>query len=662
MAADTGTPHDAFAAAFEAIARFDLDGAIVNLSAAVRGFAAAGDVKQEAMACACLGKIFGNYMANRVAATPWFTRAARLLENEPPCIEQGLVALAPMGCDVDDPAVLLARAELALGLARRFGDADLEAKALADGGLALVQAGRHDEGMALLDEGMALICGSAEQSEPHQAAVCSFFTACYYTADFGRFEAWSPLLRQRGLLGDAPGPQAVLTSHCDSVQGVLLCQLGQWAEAESVLERALGTIEQVMPMMAWHPPIALAELRVLQGRLAEAEALLLGRDDHIQALLPMARLHLARGDFDLARAAATRGLKLMGDDRVRASMVLGVLVEAELGRGDVAAAADASRELDRRVEGAQHAPITAEAARLRARVRATEGDPREAAAIIDATVATLDRREADLPLVRARLYVDLARFHSQLGDEASAMVAAKAAAAVLTRADIDLPPADRDVLRRLGVGGPAEAVTEGPAGCRVASLARDGSWWTAACGDTKVRLKHTKGLQYLAELVGHPGVERHVVDLVDQVEKLAPDGPRDLRRKVGGDLGPALDRSARDEYRRRVSDLRDEIEDALAAEDDERAAALQGELFVLLQELSRAFGLGGRDRATGTVAEKARLNVTRAVRAAITKVAEALPEAGAVLDRRVRTGVFCAYEPHPDDPVLWKISEVFSPD
>ena len=656
MAAATNTPEQAVAAAYQAMAEFDLDGAIVNFSAAVRGFAAAADVKQEAMACACLGKVFGNFMANRVAAAPWFTRAARLLENEPPCIEQGLVALAPMGCDVDDPAVLLARAELALDRARRFGDAGLEAKALADGGLALVQAGRHDEGMAMLDEGMALICGSAEYAEPHAPAVCSFFTACYYTADFGRFEAWSPLLRQRGLVGEAPGEPAILTSHCDSVQGVLLCQLGRWREAEGVLERALATLEQVMPMAVWHPPIALAELRVLQGRLAEAEALLLGRDDHIQALVPMARLHLARGDFDLARAAANRGLRLMGDDRVRAAMLLGVLVEAELGRGEVGAAADASRELDRRVQGGPHAPITAEAARLRARVRAAEGEVDEAVAIVDDAVAKLDRIDADLPLVRARLYVDLARLHAQLGDNASASVTAKAASAVLARADIDLPPADRDLLGRLGVGGRASDVIDAPAGCRVASLARDGSWWTAACGDTKVRLKHTKGLQYLAQLVGHPGVERHVVDLVDQVEKVAPDGPRDLRRKLGGDVGPALDRSARDDYRRRASDLRDEIEDALAVENDARAAALQGELSVLVQELSRAFGLGGRDRAMGTVAEKARLNVTRAVRAAITKLAEALPEAGAVLDRRVRTGVFCAYEPHPDDQLVWKIS------
>src|SRR6202035_2468708 len=173
---------------------------------------------------------------------------------------------------------------------------------------------------------------------------------------------------------------AFLSSHCDSVQGTLLCHMGRWSEADALLTRAFADMERVMPGAAWHPPIALAELRILQGRLAEAEALLLGRDDQLQALLPTARVRLARGDFDLARAAAGRGLRLMGDDRVRAAALLGVLVEAELGRGDVARAAEASAELDTRTRGLGLPALGADAARLRARVRAAQGHP--AAAVV----------------------------------------------------------------------------------------------------------------------------------------------------------------------------------------------------------------------------------------------------------------------------------------
>ncbi len=85
----------------------------------------------------------------------------------------------------------------------------------------------------------------------------------------------------------------------------------------------------------------------------------------------------------------------------------------------------------------------------------------------------------------------------------------------------------------------------------------------------------------------------------------------------------------------------------------EAAEALQGELDQLVAQLAQAFGLGGRNRVAASAAERARLNVTRALRAALARLDEAVPGAGAALDRRVRTGLYCAYEPADDDPVRW---------
>lgn len=62
---------------------------------------------------------------------------------------------------------------------------------------------------------------------------------------------------------------------------------------------------------------------------------------------------------------------------------------------------------------------------------------------------------------------------------------------------------------------------------------------------------------------------------------------------------------------------------------------------------AKAFGLGGRSRRASSASERARLNVTRALRTATAKLSEALPEAGRRLDRRLRTGLYCAYEPAP---------------
>jgi hypothetical protein len=169
-----------------------------------------------------------------------------------------------------------------------------------------------------------------------------------------------------------------------------------------------------------------------------------------------------------------------------------------------------------------------------------------------------------------------------------------------------------------------------------------------------VRLRDTKGMRYLADLVARPGAERHALDLVDLVEGV-PTADTGIDRRRLGDAGPLLDARSRAAYRQRMTELRDEVEDALGVEDDDRAAAAQRELDSLVAELSRTLGVGGRNRRASSAAEKARLNVTRALRGAIGKLAEALPEPGAVLDRRVRTGLFCSYEPHPDDEVTWTV-------
>lgn len=656
----------------EAMPKGDVDGVAAHLSAAIRGFTAAGECRPAALACVRLGNLFANYMGNKTAARAWFRRGARLLENEPPCLEQGWVAVAAMGCDVDDPAELLANAELALECARRFGDVNLECKALADGGLALVQAGDITRGMSMLDEAMALVCGPADDVAAAGKSVCSFFTACCYAADFERAGSWAEPLRRQGLIGTAPGVQVFLNSHCDSVQATALCELGRWGEAEVVLVRAMAQFEEQMPMPSWHPAITLAELRIRQGRLGEAEILLLGKDGYLQALLPAAHLHLARGDHDLARATALRGLRAIAADRLRAVDLLTVLVDTELGTGRIDAAQEALRDLMTRAEGLDVPGLAARVAAVHARVLVATGDTPGAIGCVESALDRLG--PTDVPVLRATLLVDLVRLHDAIGNRAAATVEAGHASATLAGLDIGLASRDIALLGRYGgptseateslsaTGAPARpssdssAPTATPAteepGPREATLARNGRWWVVAYAGTSARLPATKGLRYLAQLLANPGVERHALDLVDQVEGIDPDTPATDRRQLG-DAGEHLDAQARAAYRHRIEAVRGEIEDAVAIGAEDRAEALQGELDQLVAELSRAFGLGGRSRQASSAAERARLNVTRALRAATAKVGEALPEAGGALDRRVRTGIYCAYEPDPADAIAW---------
>lgn len=417
-------------------------------------------------------------------------------------------------------------------------------------------------------------------------------------------------------------------------------------EAEALLTRAIEDFETGMKMPSWHPVIALAELRILQGRLADAEMLLLGKDGHVQALLPAARLHVARGDHELARATAARGLRAIGQDRLRAVELVTVLVDAALGCGDLGAATAACDDLVARADRLDIPSLQSRVTAVRARVLAATGD---LPAAIQTMETALDRLPATgAPLLRATLLLGLVRLHDDMGNLAAASVEAKRASAALTDLDVVLPAADVARLDRFGAAAPMTANRAAPC---PATLRQEDRGWTVAHGEARARLGDTKGLRYLAELLRSPGVERHALDLVDRVAGLDP-SPAGLDRRLLGDAGELVDARARTAYRHRIEALRAEIDDALEVGAEEQAEVLQGELDQLVGHLAQAFGLSGRSRRASSAPERARLNVTRALRVATAKLAEALPEAGAVVDRRLRTGLYCAYEPQEED-VRW---------
>src|SRR5262249_48037356 len=97
---------------------------------------------------------------------------------------------------------------------------------------------------------------------------------------------------------------------------------------------------------------------------------------------------------------------------------------------------------------------------------------------------------------------------------------------------------------------------------RSATLRREGDIWTIACAGEITRLKATKGVVHLAQLLGHPGREFHARDLMGSSEFAA------------GDAGDVLDAEARRAYRDRLRELGEELAAAQGSEDDERADAL----------------------------------------------------------------------------------------
>jgi hypothetical protein len=170
-------------------------------------------------------------------------------------------------------------------------------------------------------------------------------------------------------------------------------------------------------------------------------------------------------------------------------------------------------------------------------------------------------------------------------------------------------------------------------------LSREGDVWACECEGKHFRLRDSRGLQMLARLVGEPGREIHVLDLAGGSGGGAPgESPIDM-----GDSGELLDERARREYRRRIEELRVEIEEAEETGDAAAAESAREELEHVTGELARAFGLAGRARKAGSAVERARVNVQRRLKDAQTRIARECPAAGRHLDWAVRTGLFCSY-------------------
>jgi tetratricopeptide (TPR) repeat protein len=204
-------------------------------------------------------------------------------------------------------------------------------------------------------------------------------------------------------------------------------------------------------------------------------------------------------------------------------------------------------------------------------------------------------------------------------------------------------------------------------------LRKEGEFWTVGYGGNVFRLKDTRGLGYIAHLLRHPTVEFHVLDLFggiagqreedegNQSMHGLPRAAEDLD-KAGiritglGDAGEMLDDQAKVAYRRRLSELREELEDAKELGNVERAAHAEQEIDALTKELSRAVGLGGRNRRAASASERARQTITKTIKAVVERIAPSDAQLADILSRCIKTGTFCSYQPDPDFPIAWEFA------
>ncbi len=354
-------------------------------------------------------------LGNAAAARGWLGRAARLVEEFELVPFEGWVLLV-RAHNAGDPAASESWARQALDLARGLGDVDLELCALSQIGAALVELGRLEEGGALLDEAMAAsLGGEGEQLRTVVYTSCNMISACSQVAGLDRAAQW---IRAADEFTRRYGSPHLYTA-CRAYYGSVLFATGDWPEAERQLLAALESGRMAERALYVEALARLAELRLAQGRLDEAERLLAGFEDSSTAACATAAVRLARGEPAVAEAILRRRLRELDEHRrpgpyplgagvcLDAASALELLALAELDRGDVDGARATAERLVELGERAGCEVIVAHAARSVGRALAAAGETDAAVALLEEALAAFARLE--LPYEIARTHLLLAR-------------------------------------------------------------------------------------------------------------------------------------------------------------------------------------------------------------------------------------------------------------
>ena len=406
------------------------------------------------------------------AARGWLARSERALEDVDGCAGHGWVAVerARHAGSVEEQ---IAHARRAMEIAREHDAGDLEVFALSLLGRAEVNAGRREHGMELLEEAMAAAtAGRVRNVHTLAEAYCNLIEACAGAGEWERAQEWCELVDDFA----RTHATAPLFGACRTVHADVLVAAGRWPEAEHALESALATHERYVPEMGVPAIARMAELRVRQGRLAEAAQLLAGAAEQPSSLRALALLRLAEDRPQVAAALLERGLRGTEGNAVRAAQMLAPLVDARLACGDVVGAREAADQLAAFADASGIRLIGARADLAAARVAIAaddDGDAAESAhralTAFGALAMPFDVAEARLELARAiaaqtpEIAVDEARTAVAAFRELGASRAMDAAAALLRdlggatggrgrRVSGELTARELEVLELVGLG------------------------------------------------------------------------------------------------------------------------------------------------------------------------------------------------------------------
>lgn len=348
-------------------------------------------------------------------ATGWLGRAQRLAERERDCVEHGYLLLPAIVRHeaAGDHEAAHAAATDAAGIAERFGDPDLLALAVHAQGLALVQRGRLDEGLGLLDEAMVAV--TAGELSPIVTGIiyCSVIDGCQEAYELRRAREWTSAMTR---WCDRQPDMVAFTGRCLVHRAEIMELRGDWPQALAEARRAAARCELAANRVAAaQAAYRQGELHRLRGELEAAEAAY--RDASRAGFEPqpgLALLRLAQGGGAAAAAAIRRAV---GEtvQPLKRTRLLPACVEIMLAVGDVGAAAEAAAELEAIAVRHDVGILRALVPHARGAVDLAAGDAGEALVALRRAWRAWEDLEVPYQAARARVLVGLAC--RALGDE-----------------------------------------------------------------------------------------------------------------------------------------------------------------------------------------------------------------------------------------------------
>jgi DNA-binding NarL/FixJ family response regulator len=405
------------------------DESIAARQRAYAGYMAAGEDPRAAW---CAGRLcLEHFLRGEPAlAAGWLMRAQRLLRDQPERVEHGYLAMVESNLararGETDEAV--ARAERATEVGLRFGDPDLAAMGIHLHGLALIDAGRVAEGMALLDEAMTSVVAGELGTFYTGVVYCNVIAACLEVSDVGRLGEWNEAARQwcESLPSDAPFPAICRVNRAEAAS-----LRGAWPEAEAEASRASRELG-FNPRVAARAFYETGEVRRRVGNLAGAEdAFARAHELGVQPQPGLALLRLAQGRPDAALQALRMAVAHEPAGRPRRARLLAAQVEVALAAGELDVARQASRELDE-IAGRLGMPaLDAAAATSGGALRLAGGDLPRALERLRAALATWQELRLPYQTAQARLLYGAAL--RRAGSEEDALLELRAALAAFER-------------------------------------------------------------------------------------------------------------------------------------------------------------------------------------------------------------------------------------